>query len=180
MEKGGIEHQSALSLPAATNQGGRARSGRRHTFARARVFVNVWVESSLYNERGRRRKAVKAMMAGLKSGSSHALEETIRKDRDCTLCVTRRRVTLHLERVSQANVCFNLPANSENGRYLFPHLLLLVNVLQSIMEHNGGSVIAMVGKDCVAIASDLRLGNQALSISSNFQRACAFFLILSS
>ncbi|KAG6878125.1 hypothetical protein C0993_011839 [Termitomyces sp. T159_Od127] len=38
------------------------------------------------------------------------------------------------------------------------------------MDHNGGSVIAMVGKDCVAIASDLRLGNQALSISSNFQR----------
>lgn len=38
------------------------------------------------------------------------------------------------------------------------------------MEYNGGSVIAMVGKDCVAIASDLRLGNQALGISSNFQR----------
>ena len=41
---------------------------------------------------------------------------------------------------------------------------------QSIMEYNGGSVIAMVGKDCVAIASDLRLGNQALGISSNFQK----------
>ncbi|KAF7966217.1 hypothetical protein HWV62_39479 [Athelia sp. TMB] len=40
----------------------------------------------------------------------------------------------------------------------------------SIMELNGGSVIAMVGKDCVAIASDLRLGNQALGISSNFQK----------
>ena len=38
------------------------------------------------------------------------------------------------------------------------------------MEYNGGSVIAMVGKDCVAIASDLRLGNQALSISSKFQK----------
>jgi hypothetical protein len=38
------------------------------------------------------------------------------------------------------------------------------------MEYNGGSVIAMVGKDCVAIASDLRLGNQALGISSNFQK----------
>jgi 20S proteasome subunit beta 3 len=25
------------------------------------------------------------------------------------------------------------------------------------MDHNGGSVVAMVGKDCVAIASDLRL-----------------------
>lgn len=41
---------------------------------------------------------------------------------------------------------------------------------QSIMEYNGGSVIAMVGKDCVAIASDLRLGVQSLSISSNFQK----------
>lgn len=40
------------------------------------------------------------------------------------------------------------------------------------MEYNGGSVVAMVGKDCVAIASDLRLGNQALGISSNFQKVC--------
>ncbi|KAK1229392.1 proteasome core particle subunit beta 3 [Marasmius sp. AFHP31] len=40
----------------------------------------------------------------------------------------------------------------------------------SIMQYNGGSVIAMVGKDCVAIASDLRLGNQALGISANFQK----------
>ncbi|KAF8140518.1 20S proteasome subunit beta 3 [Boletus edulis] len=40
----------------------------------------------------------------------------------------------------------------------------------SALEYNGGSVIAMVGKDCVAIASDLRLGTQALGISSNFQR----------
>jgi len=30
--------------------------------------------------------------------------------------------------------------------------------------------VAMVGKSCVAIASDLRLGNQALGISSNFQK----------
>ncbi|KAJ6621142.1 20S proteasome subunit beta 3 [Mycena sp. CBHHK59/15] len=40
----------------------------------------------------------------------------------------------------------------------------------SIMDYNGGSVIAMVGKDCVAIACDLRLGNQALGVSSNFQK----------
>ncbi|PCH38974.1 N-terminal nucleophile aminohydrolase [Wolfiporia cocos MD-104 SS10] len=43
----------------------------------------------------------------------------------------------------------------------------------SIMELNGGSVIAMVGKDCVAIASDLRLGNQSLGISSNFEKIFA-------
>lgn len=42
--------------------------------------------------------------------------------------------------------------------------------LQSIMEYNGGSVIAMVGKECVAIAADLRFGTQGLGISSNFQR----------
>ncbi|KIY63673.1 20S proteasome subunit beta 3 [Cylindrobasidium torrendii FP15055 ss-10] len=40
----------------------------------------------------------------------------------------------------------------------------------SIMEYNGGSVIAMVGKECVAIACDLRLGNQALGISSKFEK----------
>jgi 20S proteasome subunit beta 3 len=44
------------------------------------------------------------------------------------------------------------------------------------MEYNGGSVIAMVGKDCVAIASDLRLGNQALGISSNFQKVWSLLL----
>jgi len=33
-----------------------------------------------------------------------------------------------------------------------------------------GSVVAMVGKDCVAIASDLRLGSQSLGIASNFQK----------
>lgn len=44
------------------------------------------------------------------------------------------------------------------------------------MELNGGSVVAMVGKDCVAIASDLRLGNQALGISSNFQKVRVYHL----
>ena len=38
------------------------------------------------------------------------------------------------------------------------------------MEYNGGSVIAMAGKECVAIASDLRLGNQAMGISSKFEK----------
>ena len=47
---------------------------------------------------------------------------------------------------------------------------------QSIMEYNGGSVIAMVGKDCVAIASDLRLGVQSLSITSDFEKVRALLL----
>lgn len=38
------------------------------------------------------------------------------------------------------------------------------------MELNGGSVVAMVGRNCVAIASDLRLGNQALTIATNFEK----------
>lgn len=38
------------------------------------------------------------------------------------------------------------------------------------MEYNGGSVVAMKGKNCVAIASDLRLGNQALSVSTKFDK----------
>ena len=38
------------------------------------------------------------------------------------------------------------------------------------MEYNGGSVVAMVGKNCAAIASDLRLGNQALTIATNFEK----------
>ncbi|KAH8916449.1 proteasome-domain-containing protein [Atractiella rhizophila] len=40
----------------------------------------------------------------------------------------------------------------------------------SIMELNGGSCVAMVGKNCVAIACDLRLGNQALTVATNFSK----------
>lgn len=47
-----------------------------------------------------------------------------------------------------------------------------MKLLQSIMEYNGGSVVAMVGKDCVAIACDLRLGNQALTISCDHEKVC--------
>jgi len=38
------------------------------------------------------------------------------------------------------------------------------------VEINGGSVIAMAGKQCVAIACDTRLGNQALLISSHHEK----------
>lgn len=38
------------------------------------------------------------------------------------------------------------------------------------MEMNGGSVIAMTGKNCVAIASDLRLGQQAVGLSADFEK----------
>ncbi|CAO3674408.1 unnamed protein product [Umbelopsis vinacea] len=38
------------------------------------------------------------------------------------------------------------------------------------MEYNGGSVVAMVGKNCVAIASDKRLGQQFMTVSTEFQK----------
>lgn len=41
----------------------------------------------------------------------------------------------------------------------------------SIMEYNGAGILAMVGKDCVAIASDTRLGAQAMTVSTNFQKS---------
>ncbi|GMF04965.1 hypothetical protein B5S28_g3802 [[Candida] boidinii] len=35
---------------------------------------------------------------------------------------------------------------------------------------NGGTAVAMVGKDCIAIASDMRLGSQSLGVSNNFEK----------
>lgn len=37
-------------------------------------------------------------------------------------------------------------------------------------EINGGSCLAMIGKDCVAIACDLRLGLQSVGISGDFEK----------
>jgi len=38
------------------------------------------------------------------------------------------------------------------------------------MEYNGGAVMAMKGKRCVAIATDKRFGVQALTVSMNFPK----------
>ena len=38
------------------------------------------------------------------------------------------------------------------------------------MEYNGGAVVAMKGKRCVAIASDKRFGQQAMTVSMNFPK----------
>ena len=38
------------------------------------------------------------------------------------------------------------------------------------MEYNGGAVVAMKGKRCVAIASDKRFGVQAMTVSMNFPK----------
>jgi len=39
-----------------------------------------------------------------------------------------------------------------------------------IFEYNGSAVVAMVGKNCFAIASDRRLGVQLQTIDTDFQR----------
>lgn len=40
----------------------------------------------------------------------------------------------------------------------------------SIHEYNGGTLVGMVGKDCVGIACDRRFGKQRLTITNDFQR----------
>jgi len=40
----------------------------------------------------------------------------------------------------------------------------------SIMEYNGSGIVAMCGKECVAIASDLRYGIQQLTLADNFPK----------
>lgn len=40
----------------------------------------------------------------------------------------------------------------------------------SITEYNGAAIVAMVGKECVAIAADTRLGAQAQTISCDFEK----------
>lgn len=40
----------------------------------------------------------------------------------------------------------------------------------SITEYNGGALVAMVGKNCVAIASDRRYGIRQQTVSMNMQR----------
>ncbi|GIY46318.1 proteasome subunit beta type-3 [Caerostris extrusa] len=40
----------------------------------------------------------------------------------------------------------------------------------SILEYNGGIIIAMKGKECVAIAADRRLGVRAQTVAMDFQK----------
>lgn len=53
--------------------------------------------------------------------------------------------------------------------------LFLSLVVKSILQYNGGAVIAMAGKNCVAICSDLRLGAQAQTIAMDFEKVCGVF-----
>jgi len=40
----------------------------------------------------------------------------------------------------------------------------------SIFDYNGGTLVGMVGKDCVGIAADRRFGKQMLTLANDFQR----------
>lgn len=45
------------------------------------------------------------------------------------------------------------------------------------MDYNGGALIGMKGKDCVAIATDKRFGIQAQTISLDFTVCHIYFII---
>ena len=58
--------------------------------------------------------------------------------------------------------------------------LFLFYIFQSIMEYNGGCVLAMKGKNCVSIASDLRFGvREGLSttVTTDFFQVIMFYLL---
>lgn len=55
---------------------------------------------------------------------------------------------------------------------LVNHTCVIIHLFcfQSILEYNGAAIIAMKGRECVAIASDRRFGIQAQTVSTNFQK----------
>lgn len=46
----------------------------------------------------------------------------------------------------------------------------MVSFFQSIMSYNGAAIMAMKGKECVAIAADRRFGIQAQTINTQFEK----------
>lgn len=48
---------------------------------------------------------------------------------------------------------------------------MFLRVMQSITEYNGGSVLAMVGKNCVGIASDTRFGIRHQTVATDCPKA---------
>lgn len=50
------------------------------------------------------------------------------------------------------------------------YLSHLICCFQSIDQYNGNVMVAMAGKNCVAIATDTRLSTQLMTIDTNFQR----------
>ena len=53
----------------------------------------------------------------------------------------------------------------------FLHKICLTQVFVGVQDqYNGNSMIAMKGKNCVAIATDTRLSTQLMTVDCNFQR----------
>lgn len=61
------------------------------------------------------------------------------------------------------------PSRANHAVIRYSNTLTLI-FFQSITQYNGSAVVAMVGKECVAIASDLRFGVQAQTISWDFEK----------
>ena len=45
-----------------------------------------------------------------------------------------------------------------------------LKIKQSIDTYNGNSLVGMIGKQCVAIGADTRLGVQYQTVATNFQK----------
>ena len=48
--------------------------------------------------------------------------------------------------------------------------IFVQNKFGGIDEYNGNSMVAMKGKNCVAIATDTRLSTELMTVDGNFQR----------
>lgn len=47
------------------------------------------------------------------------------------------------------------------------------------MEYNGSGIVAMTGKNCVAIASDMRFGIQQTTLAEDFHRVFYIYIYIS-
>jgi 20S proteasome alpha/beta subunit len=57
-----------------------------------------------------------------------------------------------------------------NLDFVFPFCVRAM--MKSILQYNGGCVVAMAGKECIAIASDRRLGVQLVRILIEVSEVC--------
>ena len=54
--------------------------------------------------------------------------------------------------------------------YLLLHITKAMCTLTQIFEYNGAAIVAMAGKECVAIGSDLRLGVQFQTLATDHKK----------
>ncbi|KAL9264581.1 Proteasome subunit beta type-3-A-like protein, partial [Drosera capensis] len=73
--------------------------------------------------------------------------------------------------IAQANSSlFTFTFSIRSSPHSLPDSAQTLLLLMSIFEYNGSAVVAMVGKNCFAIASDRRLGVQLQTIATDFQK----------